>query len=370
MGVRGLACVPDLIIVIITPSLLALARRDWPSAPPVRYSEEKIMLVRKIIFSLVVSQFVLSAATDQIAFLKDGHIFVADIEGRDIRQLDHDDRSKGTILWDGVRKRLAYSVSSLKGEKARLVLVDLTGRQITEFAIRPITDPPTEGLRFAEKMAWTLDGRIRVTGEINPSNCELFDYDLSTGDESKDQFGRCGTFVPSPDGKHIAELALVDQFTDEEHRFDHVDLDGKGFFDFKDMMYTGLPYDIHIPISPVWSSDSQHIAVLEKRAATGETAVVIIGLDRGTTRIAVPASMLEDPEIDWTGSMIVVGRGANAIQVDPMTKSITPVTSNTVDDLKRRAAKQSALAAIRKRVDDVVLRLGAREGVALEEQPQ
>jgi hypothetical protein len=108
------------------------------------------------------------------------------------------------------------------------------------------------------------------------------------------------------------------------------------------------------------------VARHEKRADTGEAAVVFLTLARLATRVPVPASVLDSPAIEWIGSKVVAGEGDKAIQIDPLTKQISGVTSDVSDEIARTEGEKREAEATRAKVDDLVKRLGGREGIPVD----
>ena len=308
---------------------------------------------------------VLPAATDgSIAFLKgSAELYITDANGRNPRRLDHDPRGKSMLRWDGYRNRISYLVAGEHGEageKAIIVELDAGGNAVMEAPI-----PQDVNMRFVEDFDWQPNGKARLGGSMNPRNCILEDLDPANGIITNWQAGECGSFVRSPDGNHTAELGPTAQ-TDDEHRFEVVDIDSRMFASLASKaLYRGGGQEVFIPGGPVWSPDSQSVVFLEKRAGTGEAAIIFLTLDGVAARVPVPAFVLDHPMISWVGSKVVVGEGANALEIDAVTKQTSAVTSNTSDEISRNASTKRQAEAVRANVDDLVKRLGGREGILL-----
>jgi hypothetical protein len=307
---------------------------------------------------------IMSGSSHRIAFLRSDHIFVADDDGKNPRQLDSDPRPKGLLSWDSSRNYFSYLVQPVGGEKARAVVIDGAGKQVSEISIRPEGEHESAGLfRFVEGVSWTLDGKMRVWGSVNPSNCEMFDIDIATGRESNGQYWECGTFSLSPDGKHMAGLAPVQHFARFEERFQVVWLDNEDRF----YIPNSEPRPVFIPAGPAWSPDSKKLAVLERDAASGEAAIrILLLVDGSTTRIPVPVSILEHPAIAWVGTRVVAGEGPDLVQVDSVTKRLGPVTFDTADELTRMATGRRQKKATQDQIDAVVKKLGGKEAILLQ----
>ncbi len=343
----------------------------YQGAGQARCNEEKHMkeygrLVRIVLFSTPL----LAVGADRIAFIKEDHIFIADSDGNNVRQIDSDSRGKGMLRWDAARNRLAYFVHPVGGEKARLVVIGIGGNTIAEAVIRPPSNPPTEGMRGVEQLEWLANGKAWIGGSINPSNCEMFDFDIQTAEESNWVFGKCGSFGRSPDGKHIAKLGAGNHFVPEDQRFDAVVLDQEDLpADLKApgrYLYTGGAYKVFVLAGPVWSPDSRNIVVLEKRAATGEAAAVILTLDGSATRIPVAPSFLDHPSIRWLGGKIIVGNANDSIQIEPTTRKVTGLAPEMSDQLSRVAQSEQNTRANRSHAETVVRRLGGSDPILLE----
>jgi Tol biopolymer transport system component len=306
---------------------------------------------------------VATARCDQFAFLKDGHIFIADSEAGAPRQVDRDPREKEDLQWDPKWKRFSYFVRGDR-ELAHLVVVDLTGRQL-DVPIRPSTGTTAGFMRFVESSLWLPDGRLRVTGSINPSNCEQFDFDVATRQETNIQYGYCSGIVTSPDGAHTAEISPVNQFVAEAERYQILLLDNEDLYFGQSRTADQAMF---IVAGPVWAPDGKTIALLEKKAATGEGAVTFVKLDKSFLRIPAPRSVLDAKAISWVGGKVVVGvAGREQFQIDPVTKHMSGVTADVLDALSRKASEQEAAAARRKRTAALVDRYGGKDGILLDE---
>lgn len=311
-------------------------------------------------FSCVVCGLPLAAADGPIAFLKGNDIYVTDTNGRNPHQVGSDPRAKRTLRWDPYRTKISYLVHGTGDEMARIVEVDPKGNKTMEVPI-----PHDEGMRFVEDFDWLPNGKARLGGSANPRNCILEDLDPQTGEVTNGQAGKCNSFARSPDDMHIAELGLMNM-TDDEHAFDTVDIDSQGFRTLRRDLYVGGGHEVFIPAGPIWSPDSQSVVFLEKRSDTSEAGVVFLTLGGIATRVAVPALVLDNPSIAWIGSKVVVGEGNKAVQIDPVTKQVSAITSDISDENARRVNARKAVEAERTTVDDLVKRMGGREGILVD----
>jgi hypothetical protein len=333
---------------------MSMAVRMWRQPTEVTMKRTTVLMILLSLMCLARS----SGA--EIAFLKGGHIFVAEADGKNARQVDGDPRPKGHLTWDSSRKYFSYLVRPFNDEIARGVVVDSTGKKVSEFSIRPANRIGGSLLfRFVDEVTWTSDGKLRVWGSVNPSNCEMFDLDIMTGGESNEQFWKCDTFFLSPDGKHTAALRPVAHFSSEP-RYDGVSLDNNDAF----TAYNSKR--MFLPAGPVWSPDSKQLAVLEQDGLTGEAAVTILLLDGTYTRIPIPVSILEHPAIAWVGTRVVAGEGSDSVQIDSVTKRLGPMTFDVADDITRVGTEQRQREAAKEHVDAVVKKLGGQGSILLQ----
>jgi hypothetical protein len=199
-------------------------------------------------------------------------------------------------------------------------------------------------------VSWISKSKVRVDGSVNPRNCEMFDLDVETGEESNGQFGECGSFAPSPDGKHIAYRGMVPQGPDEE-REDTVEVDdGK-------VAYGGTG-KLRIRVGPIWSDDSRSVAVLEE--APGSSAVTILWLEGRADKVPITAEALGSRYLRWAGEYIVVGSGSYRLAIDRRTRQTMPLSAEIARKLERAAEGKSKSSSD---AQEVVRRLGGKEGV-------
>jgi Tol biopolymer transport system component len=296
-----------------------------------------------------------AATTDRIALLKADDVIVVGADRKIITRLAGDSRHKSLLRWLPDGQRLSYLVPDDRGAKARLVVVDLKGTFVKEIPLRAVTDPPTEGLRFVEDVAWISASDIRVMGSVNPRNCEIFDVDLATSKESNGHFGECGSFAESPDGNHLAYLRPVNQGADSDRK-DSVEID-----DEKNL-YSGGDAGIRVISGPIWSEDSGRVAFIEKQRDSGEVAVTTISTGRNVDRVPVPADGLEHPKLMWVDSKLVIKDGA-AFLIDSRLRTVTPVTpsvSARIESIKRSERQKLDL---NNSTEEIVAEFGGREGV-------
>lgn len=297
----------------------------------------------------------LAVRAENIALLKDNVVFLINPDGAIIAKLTQDKRPKSDLRWLPDGQRLSYLVRDTTGAKARLVLIDLAGTQAKEIAIRPVTVPPTEGLRFIEDISWITQHKLRVTGSVNPRNCEMFDVDVETAKESNWQVGSCGSFVASPDGNHIAHLGLVTQGAGTE-RTDSVEIDNQS------ITYRGTR-PILVSAGPVWAQDSTQIAVLEKQLDSGELAITTVSTTGQIDRVPIPQSFGEKPELALIDHKVVIRSATRSLIVDTRQKTVGALTGDIATTLAQADQDRQKSDQARERIKGLVKRLDAREGV-------
>ncbi len=312
------------------------------------------------------------AEGNKIAFLKGVHVFVAEADGKNAKQIDSDQRRKALLRWDVANQHFAYVADPNGDEKARFVTIDLSGKIIRDVPIRPPTDPPTSGMQYIERLEFLPDGKIRIGGSFTPWNCEAFDLDLGTGKESNGQIGKCGTFALSPDGKHYAACATIPQ-TDDEHRFDTVEIDGWRSRNGPLASYSGTSHSresgIFVLAGPAWSPDSRRAAVIEKRSTDQQLSVTILSLAGDVRRVRVASGLSEHPTISWFGSKIVAGEGIDAVAIDPVEERLETVPFEVSDELAHRVRVREEGKVSREKLEAVVRKLGGRDGVEITTKP-
>ncbi|HLK21886.1 MAG TPA: hypothetical protein VKT81_23220, partial [Bryobacteraceae bacterium] len=265
-----------------------------------------------LVLLLCATALLLPAQT--IALLKENDVLLINADGQTIAKLTRDNRPKTDLRWLPDGQHLSYLVRDNSGAKARLVLIDLAGNQTKEISIRPRTDPPTEGLRFIEDVSWMTQHKLRITGSINPRNCEMFDVDVDTAKESNWQVGYCGSFVASPDDNHIAHLGLVTQGADAE-RTDSLEIDNGS------IVYRGTR-PILVLAGPVWSQDSSQIAVLEKQVDSGELAVTTVSTAGQIDRVPVPQNFGENASLTFIAHNVAIRSAARSLLADTRQKTV------------------------------------------------
>ena len=119
---------------------------------------------------------------------------------------------------------------------------------------------------------------------------------------------------------------------------------------------------IHLEAGPVWSEDSERVAILERQIDSGRLAVTTISTGGQVVTVPVPGQTRDDPTLTWIETRVAVGSGSNAVVVEPARRVGWPVDVESAAILQKAArARQKALDD-RKAVDVLVGRLGGTRG--------
>jgi hypothetical protein len=289
-------------------------------------------------------------------------IIVEDGSGDEL-SLPHDERQKFFLRWLPDGQRISYLARASNGALGRLVIVDLTGKVLKEFDIRP-PDQNIQGMRFIEKMFWVGADTVRIGGSINPRNCEIADLDVRTGREVNWAAGECWTFLPSPDGKHVAYRGLLGWGPDED-REDSIGIDREAarYSGRRGLSYPGLAPNesaraghIQIVAGPVWSADSREVAIVERDLGTNEAAVTVLSIQGAVERTPIPISpdVIGEDDLEWVGSQPVVTARGKTVTIDRALRSARPALSEEITKLqqvregesKRVKGENDALSAV------------------------
>ncbi len=308
-------------------------------------------VTRLIIIGLTLAGARLAGSTD-VAFLRGTDVVIVSEDGASTLELRADARPKGKLRWLPWGNRLSYIVKSQAGGKARLVVIDLTGQIVKEIEIRPLTDPPTEGLRFVEDIDWVSEDVARIGGSINPKNCEIFDLSLESQKESNWQMGACGTFAYSPDGKHIAYSAL-EGYGPTEVGLAPIEIDGR-------TAYRPSLADGPIISPVVWSPDSLLLAFVEQGEAIA--SVCIVALDKSAQVVHSPFRGIDGPPA-WSAGRPVVRAEGSVYAVDLTRGAFLLAPDAIVEELGILTASRLRREELSRNTLELARRLGGREWV-------
>ena len=212
----------------------------------------------------------LSPDGKRMIFIKvlEGHeqLFVADIDGRNERQITHDATDKEDPAWSPDGRQLAYV---LIGPKNSMHVMNVDGS--SDRVVTPPTQSPIHP-------AWSADGRSILyctDDDLHPpqkNSAEIYRLDLSTGEVATVISGGVNTYpVPSPDGTKIAFRKMLD--TNSEVFV--ATSDGSGV--------TNLTNNPTFEGWPAWSPDGKRIAFAGNR--NGVYQVFVMNADGSDVRL-------------------------------------------------------------------------------------
>jgi hypothetical protein len=205
---------------------------------------------------------------------------------------------------------------------------------------------------------WLSNRLARFEGSFGPRNCAVFDLDIDTGKTFGERDVECGSLAASPDGKHVAyrEPVSMGTWDDREHR---VDIDDGA------VSYAGARGEpIHLEAGPTWSGDSQWVAVVERQINSGRMAVTTLSIRGQSVTVPVPSDTRDDPTLTWIGDRVAVGSGGSARVIDTARRVYLPLDGDSSAILEEATRARERISDDRRGIEDLLKRLGAREGVA------
>ncbi|MGD0871642.1 MAG: hypothetical protein ABSB88_18980 [Bryobacteraceae bacterium] len=326
-----------------------------------------------------------------IAALKGAEVILADRAGGSVTRLTGDPRSKWALRWLPDGQRISYLVPGENADKEfakflmerwpRLVISDLTGQVTREIPLRPADNSSNpDSIRAIEKVEWLSNRLVRFEGSFGPRNCASFDLDLDTGKTFSERDGECSSFNVSPDGRHIAyrEPVSMGTWDDRAHRVDIEDTavssarpqrspipPERASSEQAAVSYAGTSKaGIHLEAGPVWSEDSQWVAIVERQIDSDRIAVTTLSIRGQVVTVQVPSDMRDDPTLTWIGDRVALGSGRSALVVDTARRAYLPLDSDTSAILKEATRTRQRISDDQQGIEDALKRLGAREGVA------
>jgi hypothetical protein len=157
-------------------------------------------------------------AQERIAFItSDDKSSIKMITDGSARPVGQDERGKWLLRWLPGGDRLSYFVKDSAGAMARIVVIDLNGRTLSEAPFRT-PDQHVIGMRFVEEAEWITDHEVRLSGSVNPWNCESLRFNIDSLEASDEHVGGCSSFHFSADGRHVAYLGLGRQEPEKDVR--------------------------------------------------------------------------------------------------------------------------------------------------------
>ena len=337
-----------------------------------------------------------------IAALKGSEILLLDAAGK-VTTLAGDPREKWNLRWLPDGTRLSYFVAGSETTDAgalvrfvmphwpKLVLSDLNGRVTRELPLAPAANSSNpESIRAIEEFEWLSDRFAKLSGSFGPHNCPVFFLDLVAGRTFDERDIVCGsTFTMSPDQQHVAYNGILGGGDWGDLEIDYGPLIyangpgrptppmppsiGPAAISYRGATSRGM----HIEAGPVWSEDSQRIAILEREMPDmdgpyenplqpryGQMSLTTISVRGERVTVPVPYSTRDNPALTWVGTRVAVGSGDGALIVDPATKTFAPLDAASAAAAQTTVRSAQKASEDRRRIQDVLTRLGAREGVA------
>jgi hypothetical protein len=224
-------------------------------------------------------------------------------------------------------------------------------------------------MRFVEELRLLDHNRIALIGSVNPVNCEYVAADINAGKETIWSAGLCGSFVDSPDRKHVVYCGAPGVFTPEEDWRVVVQ------FDNDIRAYNPPEPGGRLTADPIWSADSSRVAVLEHNLITKAKGVVAVPLKGEVTRIPLPVSFEEPIALEWAENTLTLRTGGGRYTVDNAAKSFRLALVEVEEQIAKQTEKRRAIEAARIRVIEAATKLGGDEYkttafVPAETQPQ
>jgi hypothetical protein len=288
----------------------------------------------------------------RLALVRDNALWMANADGSEPVQLAEYGLRPA---WSPDGTDLGYiSRLNLGKSLADIAVMTLETKEVRQFVFRP-TSANIAGMRFVEELRMLDGNRIALIGSINPVNCQYVVVDVNTGKEAGWSLGLCGSFVTSPDRKHVAYHGGPGMSTPEEDWRQDVE------FDNDRLAYTPPPPRGRLLTDPVWSADSTQIAVLEHDLQTKAKGIVIVSLKGEVTRIPLPLSLEMPMELEWAGNTLALHAGGERYTIDPTAKAMRTPYVDVDERLSVQAAKKRAVDETRKRGIEVAKGLGAKE---------
>lgn len=138
-----------------------------------------------LLFVLLNLHLLLLAGPSQIAFIKDGQVYVASGEGTSVRQLTFNPSIKRMPKWSPKGTEVAYwEVQTSSTSLGTLVVIRAdNGKRLGRFPVATVTRAGVriEGMRAIERIGWFSNEDLFAEGEINPYIEEYRIINLRTG---------------------------------------------------------------------------------------------------------------------------------------------------------------------------------------------
>jgi hypothetical protein len=277
------------------------------------------------IFATGAISFAQPAQRTLVAFVEDlrddagrvagGDIYMIDSQAGGVRRLTNNRFQKYSPLWSPDGRKLAYLEDITPNIRLpQVVVIGTTGEVRTIQRVFPDKVPGSQVKDLVPRgislLGWVGTDSVAIEGDFTRWVCLYTVMDVLNGQISDVQVGQCGTFQRSPDGLHVlAEANLRAQ--DEPTWRDGLQMDGK-------RLYPKGGMDARMLSVPVWSPDSNAVAVLERVVQSGKIFLAVIPLSGEARRIPLPDSATAT-EIHWLDvNWIVVGKSAVDLSKDEL----------------------------------------------------
>jgi hypothetical protein len=289
-------------------------------------------------------------------------IYTVDAHGV-ARELTHDGLRKQLPVISPDGSRIAYILPDVTDATAHLVVIDLAGRELGNFAIEPNRDDvATLGhMSGIDRVEWLGDGsRIAIRLWINPSQAHFYVLDLASGAPAADfvddngYAARDTAAAFSHDGAHFAYVTGLPHFgglQDGEAPGAYAGRPVLGI-DYAETPLADRPYRITTPIA--WSPARNTLATLMRDEASGATTLVVASVGESApsageahfkapvqlARIAVPVRDAAAPlHLEWTraGNLLIsqepdASRSLReAWSFDPLSRRLQPIPAAELD---------------------------------------
>lgn len=215
-----------------------------------------------------------------------------------------DGTEKELPVWSKDGTRIAYIEKNGDAEKlSKLVVIDPQGQVMSSAKIKPVAPGEIRsGMRYVESVEWISNSKIVVAGGVNPTTTEYNIVDMSSGKTVNEFFDDGSGASFSPNGQHFAYVTGAPHFTPASYRLPTFKVDGKSvsiatqsLLEFMDV--------------PIWSSDSNFVAVLVKYATNQSYGIAIAQSSATTATLAkLPFADSAPASVYWAGRHLYVSR--------------------------------------------------------------
>jgi dipeptidyl aminopeptidase/acylaminoacyl peptidase len=326
--------------------------------------------------ALLAAQAVLSGqptgtTVPKVVFVKGTEIYSASLDGSNITQLTKDGLRKDLPKWSPEGSRIAYMAAS-SNPFGEFTLITSTGKRLARF---PLLSEGERGMRWIEGLDWLDGNHVVFWGSANPWNCTEVAVDVMKGDGVFGHLGTCRTFVRSPDGKSTAYWGPEGMGFSSDERRESLYVDDADVY--PQVVYPQTN-SLQFLSKPVWSADSQRVALVDQDVNTGITSLTILdpkpehatGQRKSFDYLAKWAPILmhaplgSDPdegmEVQWVGNLVLLSKegGAALFLADPAHGTVQPAPADALQSL---AEPRAQAAQLKSKAEDLVRKLGGSD---------